>query len=85
MRAASASAVADAAGLPVALDLGQLVAIDGKLVAAGGRAWRPSGHSTAKTAAAVISAKMSQSVMMPRLDHVPVPRQRGNWGVSAAL
>ena len=57
-------ALADQPGCPIALDLVELVAIDRDIAA--GRAAecaRASGHSTAKIAAAVISAMTNQSIM----------------------
>ena len=57
-------ALADQAGGAVALDLVELVAID-RNIAAGAQRRRaaPSGHSTAKIAAAVISARTNHSIM----------------------
>ena len=57
-------ALADQAGRAIALDLVELVAIDRDIAAGRAAACAaPSGHSTAKIAAAVISAKTNQSIM----------------------
>ena len=63
-RAASASVAPIRPAGEVAIDLGELILVDGGLAAAGLRlAPRPSGHSTAKIAAAVISANTNHSVI----------------------
>ena len=56
---------ADQARGDVAIDLGELILVDGRLAASGSAAGalRPNGQSTAKIAAAVISANTNHSVI----------------------